>query len=459
MHIKDYIDKKVHFIGIGGISMSGLAEILLGRGYKVSGSDAASSRLTDKLQKLGAEVFIGQKYGQHKGASLIVKTSAISQDNDELRGAIEDNILVIERAELLSQIMDEYKLSVGVSGMHGKTTCTSMLATILLGCGIDPTVHNGGELGILGGATHVGTDDIFIAEACEYKDNFLNLNPNIEIILNIDRDHLDYFKDLDHIITSYSKYIAKIPENGCLIANGDDENTLEAAKARKCKMITFGLNTDNDFYAQNIKDKTNGCSDFDLFYNNKKMGRVSLNVPGCHHIYNAMAAIAASVECGNDFDCAIKSISEYRGAKRRFEFIGKNANGANVYHDYAHHPTEVKANLQGAKIRSKGSVICIFQPHTYTRTKALLTEFSASFDLADHVILVDIYSAREVDKGEIHSKDLCSAIKRRNKIKTVCYMPSFEDAKIYVDSISKKGDMVITLGAGSIEKINEMLCE
>lgn len=459
MHIKDFEGKHVHFIGIGGISMSGLAEILIGRGYKVTGSDAAKSRLTEKLEKLGAKVFIGQAYGQHTGASLIVKTSAILEDNDELKGALDDNIPVMERAELLAQIMDEHKLSVGISGMHGKTTCTSMVTTILIECGLNPTVHIGSELELIGGATRVGSNDIFVAEACEYKDNFLNLNPNVEVILNIDRDHLDYFKDLDHIISSYSKYIEKIPSSGKLIANGDDSNTLQAAKVRKCDMITFGFDTKNDFYAGNISDKPDGCSEFDLYYNGENYGRVSLNAPGRHNIYNALASISTSFVCGCDIKCAMEKVQNYKGAKRRFEYIGVNENKAEVFHDYAHHPVEVLASLQSAKTRAKKDVICIFQPHTYTRTKTLFDEFSKSFDLADHVIFVDIYAAREKDPGDIHSRDLCGAVKQNGKVKSVCYMPSFEEAAQYANAISKKDDLIITVGAGSIEKINDMICE
>ncbi len=458
MHINDFKGKQVHFIGIGGISMSGLAEILIGRGYKVTGSDLTESRFTKKLEKLGATIYIGHAKHQHKGASFVVKTSAVSDDNEELICVIEDNIPVFERMEILSQLMDENKLSVGVSGMHGKTTCTSMLATILVNCDMKPTVHIGSELELIGGTTIVGDSDIFVAEACEYKDNFLILNPNVKIILNIDRDHLDYFKDLDHIISSYSKYIAKLPEEGMLIANGDDENTLKAVKARKCEMITFGMNSTNDFYAMDIIDNQDGCCTFDLIYKDKNYGKVNLSVPGHHNVYNSLAAIAASFVCGTDIDCAINEIEKYHGAKRRFEYIGNNQKGADIYHDYAHHPAEVIATLKSAKIRAKKDIICIFQPHTFTRTKALLDEFSNAFNLAEHVIVVDIYSAREADTGEIHSMDLCGAINQKKGVKTVCYMPSFEEAVQYANAISKQGDMIITLGAGSIENMNEMLC-
>ena len=457
MRINDFKGKHVHFIGIGGISMSGLAEILIGRGYKVSGSDALPSLLTRKLESMGAEIFIGQKYGQHKGAALIVKTSAISPENEELRGALEDGVPVFERIDVLSQLMDESCYSVGISGMHGKSTCTSMTATVLIGCGMDPTIHIGSELTLIGGTTYVGKGNIFVAEACEYKDNFLSLNPNVEVILNIDRDHLDYFRDLNHIINSFSKYIAKIPEDGVLIANGDDKNVLEAAASRRCEMLTFGFGKTNNVYAENLSVKSDGSYDFDLIYKGEDALRVSLGVPGKQHIYNAMAAIAASVVCGADIGCAVKEISKYHGAKRRFEYIGKSINGAEIYHDYAHHPAEVAVNLESAKSRGYKNVICIFQPHTYTRTKALLNEFAASFDPADHVIFVDIYAAREKDPGDIHSKDLCGLVHKRGKVPSVCYQPSFEDAAAYAKAVAKEGDIILTMGAGSIEKINDML--
>ena len=458
MNINNYIGKRVHFIGIGGISMSGLAEILIGRGYKVSGSDVSQSSLTEKLENMGATIFIGQKYGQHEGADLIVKTSAISQDNDELRGAAEDGIPIMERIDVLAQLMDEFKTSVGVSGMHGKTTCTSMIATILMGCRVDPTVHIGSELELIGGTTRVGKSDVFVAEACEYKDNFLSLNPNVEVILNIDRDHLDYFKDLDHIIDSYSKYIAKIPESGTLIANGDDENVAVAAKARKCEMVTFGMNDTNDVYAKNLGCQKNGSCNFDLVYKGCEMGSVSLSVPGNHNVYNALAAIAASHICGADVTCAIKNVAKYTGAKRRFETIGCSRKGISVYHDYAHHPTEVAATLQSATARGYKNIVCIFQPHTYTRTKALFEEFTECFDAATHVILVDIYAARERDPGDIHSRDLCEALNKRGKIESAVYKESFKQAAGHALSLAGEGDVILTIGAGSIEGINSMFC-
>ena len=353
--------------------------------------------------------------------------------------------------------MDEARYSVGISGMHGKSTCTSMAATVLIGCGADPTIHIGSELILIGGTTYVGKGDVFVTEACEYKDNFLSLDPNIEVILNIDRDHLDYFKDLDHIIDSFSKYITKIPEDGMLIANGDDANVLKAASSRKCEMLTFGFDKTNDIYAQNMSVKSDGSYDFDLIYKKENALRVCLGVPGKHNIYNAMAAIAVSRVCGTDINCAVKEISKYEGAKRRFEYVGKSPNGADIYHDYAHHPAEVSATLESAKSREYENVICIFQPHTYTRTKALLNEFAESFDSADHVVFVDIYAAREKDPGDIHSKDLCGLVHKRGKVKSVCYQPSFEDAAAYVRALAQKGDIILTMGAGSIEKINKML--
>ncbi len=458
MHINDFKGKRVHFIGIGGISMSGLAEILIGRGYKVSGSDASESHLTKKLEGMGATIYIGQKYGNHKGASLVVKTSAISEDNEELQGVLEDNLPIMERINVLNQLMAEHKKSVGISGMHGKTTCTSMTATILMECGLNPTIHIGSELALIGGTTRVGSKDIFVAEACEYKDNFLSLSPNVEVVLNIDRDHLDYFSGLEHILDSFSKYISKIPKDGTLIANGDDANVDEASKSAKCEILTFGLNEENNFQAVNLTCQKDGNCAFDLVYDGKNYGKIALGVSGEHNVYNAMAAIAASYVCGAPIECAMKEVAKYTGAKRRFEKIGKTEKGTDVFHDYAHHPIEVAATLKSAKARGYDNIVCIFQPHTYTRTKTLFKEFIECFDDADSVIFVDIYAAREKDPGDIHSKDLCKAVKERNNVNTADYKSSFEEAAEYAKSIAGPKDIILTLGAGSIEKINDMMC-
>ena len=453
MKITDFKNEKIHFIGIGGISMRGLAQLLLLDGYQVSGSDMTYSDCFESLEKMGAKCYSPHKKGQEEGAGLIVINSAIPESNPELKAAREKNIPVMERTELLSQLMDRARISFGVSGMHGKTTCSSMLVTILELCGMNPTAHLGGELDLIDGATKYG-GDIFIAEACEYKNNYHRLSLTGAAILNIDEDHLDFFKDLDDIIDSFRVYINKLPADGVVVLNADDEEVLLSAGERQCRAVTFGIKNKADFMAENITKKEDACYEFDLVHEGAKYP-VSLNVPGHHNVYNACAAIASAVACGCGIECACKTVGEYKGAKRRFEKSGVLKNEAVVYHDYAHHPLEVKATLRAAKDRAKGSVIAVFQPHTYTRTKALLDDFAVCFADADYVIITDIYAAREPDDGTIHSKDLVNRILFTNE--DAYYADSFESAANKAFELSHKGDIIITLGAGDIQKVNRKL--
>jgi len=455
MKITDFKNEKIHFIGIGGISMRGLAKLLLLDGYVVTGSDMSYADCFEDLESMGAKCYSPHKKGQEEGAGLIVINSAIPDHNPELIAAKMRNIPIIERTELLSQLMDKARISFGVSGMHGKTTCSSMLVTILELCGINPTAHLGGELSIINGATKYG-GDTFVAEACEYKNNYHRLSLTGAVILNIDEDHLDFFKDLNDIISSYRTYINKLPAHGVVILNADDAEVLLSANQRRCDAITFGIQKDADFKAENIRLGDNACYEFDLIYKGASYA-VKLGVPGYHNVYNACAAIASAVYCECDLKCACKTVGEYKGAKRRFEQSGVLQNGVVVYHDYAHHPIEVKATLQATKERSKGKVICVFQPHTYTRTKSLLEDFSNSFNDADVVIVTDIYAAREHDNGSIHSRHLVSKIKEKNSNINCIYSDSFDDAAKKAFELCESNDIIITLGAGDIEKVNRKL--
>ncbi len=457
MHIDDFRNKHVHFIGIGGISMSGLAEILLGRGFTVTGSDWHDSALLDKLRMMGATCHIGNRAGNEEGADLVVITTAVAHDNPELVSAKRAGIPVMERAELLGQLMAEAKVSVGVSGMHGKTTCTSMLATVLVLNRKNPTIHIGSELSLIGGTTCVGTQDLFVAEACEYNDSFLKFWPNIEVILNIDEDHLDYFKDLNDIIESFKEYIQKLKKDDHLVINGDDNNCIVAAKDCISNIVTFGLDKKNDFSAANISSDTKGCFAFDVMVKGEKACRCQLGAPGKHNIYNALASIATASLCGVSPIDSARALTTYVGAKRRFELAGETHRGSAVYHDYAHHPVEVKATLETAKLRTKGKLIAIFQPHTYTRTKALFNEFAQAFDACDHLILVDIYAAREKDPGDIHSEMLAEAIDCRHTLESCQYATCFEEAAQLALYLAKQNDMIITLGAGDIERMSGLL--
>ncbi|CEH32638.1 UDP-N-acetylmuramate--L-alanine ligase [Romboutsia lituseburensis] len=447
----------IHFIGIGGISMSALAEICLNKGYKVSGSDANESYLLDKLRSQGANIFLGHKK-EHisDNVDMVVYTAAVHDDNEELVAAKEKNKLTMNRAAFLGQIMREYKNSIAVSGTHGKTSTTSMLSTIFQYADLDPTILVGGNLSTIGGNVKIGNSDHFITEACEYVDSFLNFNPKISIVLNIEEDHLDYFSGLDEIKASFNKFGKLLPKDGYFIINGDDENTADILHDVKASIVKYGRNTDNDAVIKNIDFNENGHGIFELEFKGENLGAFELSVPGLHNIYNATAAILTAYVSSIDLELIRDNIKSYSGVGRRFEVKG-NYNDALVVDDYAHHPTELKATLSAAKKMKKANLWCIFQPHTYTRTKSLLNEFSEAFYSADKVIITDIYAARENDPGDIHSKDLVEKLYQNHV--DVCYISKFEDIVDYLRDNIKPNDLVITAGAGPIYKVAEDLVE
>lgn len=437
----------VHFIGIGGISMSGLAQILLHNNIKVSGSDANQSHLTRLLEENGAKITIGQRAENIENPDLVVYTAAISDDNPELMAAREKGIRTIERAVLVGEIMKNYHTAIAVSGTHGKTTTTSMLSHIFLSADTDPTIMLGGELDIINGNLRCGDKEYMILEACEYHRSFLHFFPTVGIILNIEADHLDYFKDLDEIIDVFSDFASLIPENGALIVNKENENTLKASKMAKCKVITVGYEG-ADYNAVNIKYDSMDRASFDIVSEGKILTHIDLGVSGEHNVLNALSAFASSEFLNLDTKCIKNGMESYNGVKRRFELKGE-INGFKVIDDYAHHPTEIKATLSTAKDMEHNTVWCIFQPHTYTRTKALFHEFSQALKLADRVILADIYAAREKDTGLVSSKDLA------DKTENAIYIKDFPEIKDYILKNAKKGDIVITMGAGNIYKLGE----
>lgn len=447
----------IHFIGIGGISMSALAEICLNKGYKVSGSDANESYLLDKLRSQGANIFLGHKK-EHisDNVDMVVYTAAVHDDNEELVAAKEKNKLTMNRAAFLGQIMREYKNSIAVSGTHGKTSTTSMLSTIFQYADLDPTILVGGNLSTIGGNVKIGNSDHFITEACEYVDSFLNFNPKISIVLNIEEDHLDYFSGLDEIKASFNKFGKLLPKDGYFIINGDDENTADILHDVKASIVKYGRNTNNDAVIKNIDFNENGHGIFELEFKGENLGSFELSVPGLHNIYNATAAILTAYVSSIDLELIRDNIKSYSGVGRRFEVKG-NYNDALVVDDYAHHPTELKATLSAAKKMKKANLWCIFQPHTYTRTKSLLNEFSEAFYSADKVIITDIYAARENDPGDIHSKDLVEKLYQNHV--DVCYISKFEDIVDYLRDNIKPNDLVITAGAGPIYKVAENLVE
>ncbi|SHH43002.1 UDP-N-acetylmuramate--L-alanine ligase [Caloranaerobacter azorensis DSM 13643] len=448
--------KHVHFIGIGGISMSGLAEILLNAGYIVSGSDIKNSDIIESLKKKGAAIYIGHNKNNINGADLIVYTSAISKDNPEYTEAIKRNIVTVDRATFLGQLMRMYKSSIAVSGTHGKTTTTAMMSVILEHANLEPTILLGGVLDSIGGNVKIGKENIFLTEACEYKGNFLKFNPNISIILNIEEDHLDYFKDIEHIVETFANFAALLPRNGLLVINNDDINTPKIINKVNCNIVTFGIKNKSNYKADDISFTSNGFPNFRLIINDSKEYRINLKVIGIHNVYNALAAIATAHYLNIPINTIIEAIENYTGTHRRFEIKG-SINGIKIIDDYAHHPTEIKATLNAAKKLPHNKIWCVFQPHTYTRTKALLDEFSESFYDADNVIIADIYAAREKDTGLIHSKDLADLLINKG-IKSL-YIDNFKDIVNYLLKQANEGDIILTVGAGDIYKVAEMLLD
>lgn len=454
-HISQHIGGQVHMIGIGGSSMNGLASILLEKGYRVSGSDIADSKALDALRARGAKVYIGHDAKNIEGATIIVNTAAVHADNPEMMAAAQKGLPIIERAVLLGQIMAQYKTAIGVSGTHGKTTTTSLASAMLEISGVDPTIHIGGRLDLIDGSTKSGKGDIFITEACEYVESFLQFHPTIEIILNIDNDHLDYFRDIDHIQEAFTRYAALLPEDGALIVNADDARCMEVLSTVNCSRVTVSLQDKSaDWYADNVEFNSAGCGVFDAYYKGEFFHRFSLRVPGRHNVLNALCAIAAVHLCGVDAEAMQAGLAVCHGADRRFDECGVK-NGMRIVHDYAHHPSEIRALIDTAALQKPGRIIAIFQPHTYSRLIKLFDAFKETFDMADVTIVTDIYAAREPNPGTIHPNDLVEALRARGK--EAHYLGGFENIAKYVVENGKEGDLILTIGAGTVEKLNNMI--
>lgn len=445
----------VHFIGIGGISMSGLAEILIEEGFTISGSDARRSDLTDRLASLGAAIYLGQKASNIKqGIQLVVYTAAIREDNPEYKEAIERNIPMLSRAELLGQLMRNYQTAIAVSGTHGKTTTTSMISEILLRSDTDPTISIGGILKLINGNIHVGQSDVFVTEACEYTNSFLHFYPTIGIILNVEEDHLDFFKDLEDIQNSFHLFAKRIPKDGLLIINRDIPDYDRIIQNLECRIISYGFSEEADYRPEAITYDAYARGSYDLLLNGKQLMNVQLGVAGKHNISNSLAAIALAQELHISNSDIKKALLTFTGTDRRFEYKGK-IGGVSIFDDYAHHPTEIKATLDAASNYPHNKLWCVFQPHTYTRTKAFLNDFAAALSLADKIILTDIYAARETDTLGISSKDLLKALESIGA--EAYYFPSFNETENYLLEHCMNNDMLITMGAGDIVKVGEHL--
>lgn len=448
---------RIYFIGIGGISMSGLAEILLSEGFTVSGSDRAPSDLTRMLEDRGVNVFYGQKKENlTKDIDLVVYTAAIKSDNPELLAAHKLNIPMLTRAELLGQMMKNYETPVAVSGTHGKTTTTSMISQILLSAEADPTLSIGGIYRPIGGNIRVGASELFVTEACEYTNSFLSFFPKIGIILNIEEDHLDFFKDLADIRNSFHRFAQLLPADGTLIINGDIERCEELTEGLSCKVITYGLSSGSDYTASQVTYDESGFPSFILSRQSGGERKFSLRVHGDHNILNALAAIALADLLGLSDEVIHAGLAAFTGTDRRFEYKGQ-VNGVNIIDDYAHHPTEIRATLSAAAQYPHRRLWCVFQPHTYTRTKAFLEEFASALSLADEIILADIYAAREKDTLGISSETLQEKI--RSLGHSCHYFPTFEVIENYLLKNCTKDDLLITMGAGDVVKVGENLLQ
>ncbi len=445
----------VHFIGIGGISMSGLAEILIKEGFTVSGSDDKRSALTEHLETLGAAVFYPLKASNIiAGIDVAVYTAAIHEDNSEFAAAKNQNIPMLSRAELLGQLMTNYATPIAVSGTHGKTTTTSMLSHILLEAEKDPTISVGGILNAIGGNIRVGNSDVFVTEACEYTNSFLHFFPKIGIILNVEEDHMDFFKDIDDIRSSFHKFAALLPEDGALVINKNIEELSSIIEGLDCKVITYSECQNADYTASNIAFDELGNASFDLIRYGEYVDRITLSVAGTHNVSNALSAIAVADLLDIPLDSIKKGILSFGGTVRRFQYKGER-NGFTIIDDYAHHPTEIKATLTSAQNYPHKDIWCIFQPHTYTRTKAFFHEFAEALSLADHIILADIYAARETDTLGMSSEALAEEIKKLGA--DAYYLPSFAAIEEFVLEKVIHGDLLITMGAGDVVNIGESL--
>lgn len=441
---------KLHFIGIGGISMSSLAMIAIDSGLTVTGSDRAPSDLCLKLEKAGAKITYGHAAENVDGADAVVYTAAVKDDNPEMMRAKELGIPLLKRAEFLGYIMKDYRNRIGVAGMHGKSTTTSMLSQIFMESTVNPTIVSGAELGILDGAYHVGGREHFIFEACEYTDSFLSFLPTVAVVLNIDRDHVDYFLSMEQTIDSFKRYI-NLADTA--VVNWDDAHVRVACEGYKGNLVKCGFKSEGlDYAAENISyDK--GFGEFDIICHGALLGHVKLSVPGEHSVLDALCAAASSHISGIDFESIRLGLLAFTGAHRRFEKTGTFAGGIDVYDDYAHHPSEIETTLRGAAKRGYREIWCVFQPHTYSRTAGLFDEIARAFGDVDHVIFADIYAARETNTFGVSSEMLAAAVGDKG-----LYVGGFEAIADYLRKNAQKGDLVITMGAGDVYKIGTMLC-
>ena len=451
--LKQY--KNIHMLGIGGTSMSGIAEILQNWNFNVTGSDSTSSENTDRLIKKGIKVTIGHDLINLSRADIVVYSAAIPQDDIELEKARSLHITTVERADFLGLITKAFDDTICISGTHGKSTTTSMLSVCFLEAKLDPSIQVGAILKQIDGNNRVGNSEYFILEACEYVESFLKFYPKTEVILNIDNDHLDYFKDMDHIISAFTKYVKLLPDNGLLVLNADDKNCANLSHFTNAKVITYGIENEKaNFIARNISFDNNGFASFDAYYNNNFFKTFKLSVPGIHNVLNALACIAVCNSYGLEKEDIKNGLLKFTGAHRRFEYVG-SYNNVQIYDDYGHHPTEIQAVYNALKNKKYNQSWIIFQPHTYSRTKLLLRDFAKALSNFDNIIITDIYAAREQNTYNISSRNLVDEIAKLGK--KVYYLKDFNQIVSFIKKNTINNDIVITQGAGTITKLGNMI--
>lgn len=461
-----------HFIGIGGTSMSGLARMLKKEGYSITGSDSVPSRALEKLRADGIPVYDGHSEENMKNnpdIGLVVYTAAIFDDNPELLYAKAHDIPVLSRAQLLGQLMDQYKYGVAISGTHGKTTTTAMMSHILMKADLDPTITIGGNLDLIGGNVRLGDSQYFVAEACEYTNSYHEFRPWVSIILNIDADHLDFFHNLENIVKSFATFATKLKDGGYLVVNGDMPylpDIREAVKDKNCHFITFGLGEENDYRAVNVRLDSGVHPTFTLVRHGEELGDVTLSVVGEHHVMNALSAIAAAESLGVSLDIIKEGLRSCPSAKRRFEYKGTTKNGVTIIDDYGHHPLECEVtiraarevlNRQNSEKGVNGELWVAFQSHTHSRTKALLTEFADALALSDHALVAEIRDDREADDGTISGQDIVDKVVERGT--DALYLRDFATIEKFIQEHAKNNDVLITLGSGPIYSIGESLLQ
>lgn len=443
--------KRIHFIGIGGSGMCPLAEILHAKGYSLQGSDNNESSIVDRIRAMGIPVMMGQKAENIKGADMIVYSAAIQHGNPELEAALSSGIPTFQRAELLGEVSRHFSNCIGICGTHGKTTTTSMTVQTMLSAGLDPSAVIGGKLPLTNSYGRVGNTETIVMESCEYQDTFLHMSPDVALILNIDEDHMEYFKTLDNLILSFTKFANSAAK--AVIYNGDDANTLKAVEGITGKeMISFGFQNTNDYYAENIEEINGAYTRFDAVHKGEKLGTVSLSVPGKHNILNALASIACALYSGADFKNCIKGLEEFKGAGRRFEHLG-TYKGIDFIDDYAHHPAELRVTIEAAMKLGYKTVWAVFQPFTYSRTVMHFDEFVDVLSIPDRCVMTEIMGSRETNTYGVYTSQLAE------KIPNSVWFNTQEEVADYVVKNASAGDLVLTMGCGDIYKSAYMMID